>query len=180
MIASGIPGVGQGMVGLFASLVARNPRTDVVLSLFWLVPGAIGVLVGLLVLRFSEPIADRVLKVAELDSDIGPRIMPLQEVAFSAIGLWFSVEALLRAVYPLLQLFAKMGPFNWARDVAAVGIPLITAEEAAQLVSAVLQFAIGLWLLFKSRNLANFLARRRDGQIDAPPERSTLKVEGDQ
>jgi len=117
----------------------------------------IPVCLGLFLIYFPHSITARVLKVegTPIDADA---VKPLQRVAFSAIGLWLTLYAVIDATY----YFARSRLYgSFDRDHAYSSDPRLLPDDWGGLISAALQLVIGVSLLFGSRGLVNLLARIR-------------------
>jgi hypothetical protein len=123
-----------------------------------LVSVGLPVLVGLLLVYFPSAIATRVLKVQGADVNVDD-IKALQCVAFSTLGLWLTLYAVVEAVYYwakarlYLQYIAEM---RWQGT-----LPPMQPDDFGGLVSCAVQLVFGIWLLVGNRGLVNVLARLR-------------------
>jgi hypothetical protein len=120
---------------------------------------AIPLIVGLILIYLPGTITSRVLKIEGLESGSESNVVPLQRVAFGAIGLWLTVYAVLDAIYVYVKTRIY---FRLLEDMPAYARPpSLSPEDFASLVAAALQLALGLWLLLGNRGIANVIARLR-------------------
>ena len=123
-----------------------------------LLSAALPIAIGLLLVYFPNAIASGVLKVPGGEVTPGD-VGPLQRVAFSTLGLWLSLYAVVDAVYfwGRARLY-----FQYIEDapVYAKG-PALPPDDFGGLVSCAVQLVIGVWLLLGNRGLVNLLARLR-------------------
>ena len=116
------------------------------------------ILIGLLLIYFPSTMATSVLKVqgAEVNAE---DIRPLQRVAFSTLGLWLALYAIIDAVYfwGKTRLY-----FQYMEDMPAYGkAPALPPDDFGGLLSCAVQLVIGVCLLLGSRGLVNMLVRIR-------------------
>jgi hypothetical protein len=162
------------MVGLWELVVAVNAIPGAIGPFFnpeyiakagvWLLIAAalfsigIPLLLGLALIYFPGRVSTTVLRIEPAAEE--PKERPLLErVAIAALGLWFAVQALLDGVH-VFSRWHLYRRFVEDQYPGAAG-PAIGPQEFAGLITAVLQFAIGLWLLLGNRGLANALSRLR-------------------
>ena len=127
------------------------------LSLF--VGVVIPVTIGIGLIYFPSTVASRVLKIEGLELNVDNSTAPFQRVAFAAIGLWFTVHALVDATY----VYAKIRLYFYLlKDVSSAPmLPEIAAGDFAALIATGLKLIIGIWLLIGNRGLVNMLERLR-------------------
>jgi hypothetical protein len=117
------------------------------------------ILIGLLLIYFPKTIAINVLKVQ--GAEVNPEdIRPLQRVAFSTVGLWLALYAVIDAVYfwGKARLY-----FQYMEGMPAYGkAPALPPDDFGGLLSCAVQLIIGICLLLGSRGLVNMLARVRE------------------
>ncbi len=162
------------MVGLWELVVAVNAIPGAIGPFFnpeyvakagvWLLIAAalfsigIPLLLGLALIYFPGTVSTTVLRIEPAAEESKERPL-LERVAIAALGLWFAVQALLDGVH-VFSRWHLYRRFVEDQYPGATG-PVIGPQEFAGLITAVLQFAIGLWLLLGSRGLANALSRLR-------------------
>jgi len=119
----------------------------------------IPLVLGLFLVYFPSTVTSRVLRVESIAPRDSSESLYLQRVAFSALGLWFTVDATLNAVH----LFSRWHLFQAMFEGRPSGATLsaIGPQAFADLITAVLQLAFGLGLILGNRGLANVLARLR-------------------
>ncbi len=128
----------------------------IVLNLF--VTIVLPLFLGLLLVCFPHSITNHVLKV-EGTAVGADGVKPLQRVAFSAIGLWLTLYAVIDATYfyarsrLYLEFFEEQPSYS--------GHSPLTPEDFGGFVSSAVQFVIGISLLIGSRGFVNLLARIR-------------------
>jgi hypothetical protein len=139
-----------------------NPEVIAKLGLGWLFLAAavsivVPVLLGLVLIYFPS-VTSHTLKI-DASPPTDSEIAPLQRVAFAAIGLWLSLNAVLDTVY----VFAKIRLYQrLVEDMPSYGrASALLPDDFATLVTAALQLVFGIWLLFGNRALANILGRFR-------------------
>jgi hypothetical protein len=140
-----------------------NPRTiqevgvgPIVIGV--LVSVVVPVLIGLVLVYFPKSIANPLTKVEGVDAG-AEHVRPLQRVAFSAIGLWLSLYAVIDATY----FYAKARLYmRFVENIPSYATPSpFLPDDFGGLVSCAVQFVIGLWLLIGNRGLVNALTRLR-------------------
>ena len=119
---------------------------------------AIPFLVGLLLIYFPATVANRMVSAGTETADA----LILQQVAFSAFGLYFVTVAVYEAVYwwAKLQLyFAVYEEMNFARPTH------LRDEDFAGIVSTGAQFVAGVAVLLGGRGIANLFHRLRSPPV---------------
>ena len=116
-------------------------------------------LIGFALIYLPGMVTTHVLRIAPLTVEEPRDPSLLERVAIATLGLWFAIQAVLDGVHAfsrwhLYQRFVEQ------RYPGAIG-PAIAPQDFAGLITAVLQLAIGLWLLLGNRGLANAFARLR-------------------
>jgi hypothetical protein len=163
------------MVGLWELIVAMNAIPGAIAPFFnpeYIAKAGFGMLVasglfsvgiplllGLALIYFPSTATTKVLRIASPAADESRDTPLLERVAIAALGLWLAVQAVLEGVHTFSRwhLYRR---FVEDQYPGATG-PAIGPQEFAGLITALLQLAIGLWLLLGSRGLANALARLR-------------------
>jgi hypothetical protein len=118
------------------------------------VASAFPILVGLLLIYFPATIANKMVTAGTAAVDT----LPLQQVAFSVLGLYFVTVAAYDTVYWWARLrlyFAVYNELNFGRP------DRLTNQDFAGLISTGAQFIAGVVLLFGGRGLANLFHRLR-------------------
>lgn len=120
----------------------------------------IPLLMGLGLTCFPAAVTTKVLRIQSPAAPGSKDTLLLERVAFAALGLWFSVQAVLDGVHMFSNTYLYR---RFVEDQRYPGIagPAISPQEFAGLITDVLQLAIGLWLLLGNRGLTNALARLR-------------------
>jgi hypothetical protein len=116
------------------------------------------VAIGLVLIYFPGPIASAALRVDGVE--VAPdEIGPLQQVAFSAIGLWLALFAIVDAAY----YYGKTRLYlRYVEDSPTyVKMPPLLPDDFGGYVSCVIQLILGILLIVGSRGLVKVLARLR-------------------
>ena len=130
---------------LFVDAVAK--RQDISLAILFAITNiGIPLVFALAFVRFPYAISSRVLKIEESEPPDHFDLRPLQQVAFSAFGLWLSVHSVL----DIILIVAKGRLFNSLVSIPTSIQAPITADDFAHIVRACVQLALGLWLLWGS------------------------------
>jgi len=163
------------LVGLWELVVAVNGIPSAIGPFFnpqyvekaglWLLTGvalfsvALPLAVGLILIYFPSAVATHVLRIQGVEPKDAADATLLERVAVSAMGLWFTVNAVFDGVHALAtsHIYRR---FMEEQYPHATG-PAMGPGEFAGFIVAVLQLALGLWLLLGSRGLANVFARLR-------------------
>jgi len=120
----------------------------------------IPLLIGFALIYFPGAMTTGVLRIQPPAAPESNDVSLLERVAFAALGLWFSVQAVLDGVHTFSRSYLYRRFIEDQRYPGVSG-PAISPPEFAGLITAVLELAIGLWLLLGNRGLANVLARLR-------------------
>jgi hypothetical protein len=115
--------------------------------------------VGLLLIYFPGTVATSVLRVEGIEPKSASDTTVLERVAVSAMGLWFTVNAVMDGVH-VFSRWHLYRRFVEDQYPGATG-PAIGPNEFAGLITAALQLLIGLWLVLGTRGLTNVLTRLR-------------------
>lgn len=123
----------------------------------------IPLLTGMFLIYFPSVATTKVLRIENVEPQNPAESSLLEGVAFSLLGLWFSVTAITDGVralstWHLYRVFVEGQHFG---DIG----PPIRVQEFTYLTTAAIQLAIGLWLLFGNRGLARALARLRGQSV---------------
>jgi hypothetical protein len=164
------------LVGLWELVVAANALPNAIgpffnpayvekAGLFVLIGAALFAVVlpfafGLLLIYFPSTVASRVLRVEGIEPKNAGDVTSLERVAVSLIGLWLTVDAVTDAIHGFSRwhLYRR---FFIEGQYGAVSGPSIGPNEFATLITALIQLAIGLWLLLGSQGFVNALERLR-------------------
>ena len=114
---------------------------------------------GLLLLYFPRTIAARVLRIEGIEPESTAEAGLLERVAIWIMGLWFTAQGCLDAMHALSKWYFQRRYFE--EQYPGTTTTFFTPESAANLVVAVLQLVVGLWMLLGSRGLASALQKLR-------------------
>ena len=163
------------LVGLWELIVAMNGVPKAIGPFFnpeyvqkagpWVLTGvalfsvALPLALGLMLIYFPNTVATHVLRVEGIEPKSASDTTFLERVAVSAMGLWFTIDALIDAVHA----FSRWHLYRRFIEAEYLGAsrPAIGPNEFADLITAALQLSVGLWLLLGSRGLVNVFARLR-------------------
>ncbi|TMH37945.1 MAG: hypothetical protein E6H56_16605 [Betaproteobacteria bacterium] len=119
----------------------------------------IPIALGLVLVYFPGMITTRVLRIEGLESGSESDTKALQRVAFTTIGLWLTLYAVIDAVYFYSR--ARLY-FRFFQDMPAYSkLPPLSPDDFGGLLASGLQLIIGLWLLIGNRAIVNVLTRLR-------------------
>lgn len=116
-------------------------------------------LIGLGLLWFPGTVTNRVICEAKGDTSITTDPVNLQQLVFSALGMYFFASSLFDAVYWLSRL--KL--YYAALDVlpSFQKAPFILPDDFAGMMSTATEFIVGIYLLFGSKGISNLVAKLR-------------------
>jgi hypothetical protein len=164
------------LVGLWELVVAVNAVPTAIGPLFnpeyvqkaglWVLVGvalfsvALPLALGLMLIYFPSTVATQVLRVDGIEPKTASDTTLLERVAFSAMGLWFTANAVIDGVH----VFSRWHLYRRIIEDQYPGAsgPAIGPNEFAGFITAAVQLVLGLWLLLGSRGLANAFARLRE------------------
>jgi hypothetical protein len=114
---------------------------------------------GLLLVYFPGLVTTRILRIPGIEGLRESDLPNYERVAFAAIGLWWTLDAVLDGLY----VYAKSRIYLRIIEDYPVHTrpPAVTPDDFASYVVSGLQLAIGLWLLLGNRGLAGVLHRIR-------------------
>lgn len=133
-------GIGLLLLSIFVSLV-------------------IPILLGLWLVYFPGTITTKILRIPGIESPQHSDLPSYERVAFAAIGLWWTLDAILDGlyVYARSRIYLRI-----IEDYPVYAkAPAITPDDFASYIVSGLQFLVGLWLLLGNRGLASILSRIR-------------------
>ena len=120
------------------------------------------VAIALLLIYFPSAVLTRVLRVPGLKGPFESDILPLQRVAFAALGLWFVLDGITDAAYVAAQNRWFFRVDEAVRLLLEPGYePPLSAHEFSMYVVGALRVVLGLALLVGSGALARLLAKLR-------------------
>jgi hypothetical protein len=125
-------------------------ETDVPFFMTYAVPVLLLALCGV-ILWFSSPLlASSISKTAASEDNSAASLLSIQTVAFSIVGLYMIADSLPPLIRSAIWHFTS-GSVVLGRNSPLFGV----------VAGSLIEIAIGLWLLFGSRGLVNFIAAMR-------------------
>ena len=118
------------------------------------------VIVVVILWNFPLAVARKLLPRATLDTPTSTALEQLQSALFSLVGIWLISEAVPRFVH-----------FSVVAYQANKMVPPIemTAASYASVVETIVQFILGVWLLFGARALLRLIRWARGNRIEELP-----------
>jgi hypothetical protein len=157
-----ITSVATNFVAYFYPSPMRNEVGIGFIALSIVVSALLPLLIALVLIYFPSTVLTKVLRVPGLEGPIDSDILPLQRVAFAAIGLWIMLDGITDAVFVASQTRWYFSLEETLRSLPSPGYqPALSPHEFAAYVVAALQVILGFALLLGNRALANLLARLR-------------------
>lgn len=141
--------------GKFTYFFNRENYTFVILVQL-IVPSALLLICGAIIWYLSPMIGTRVLKVVGQDDTYGFSAKDLHDIAFSVIGLFIIVST--------IPEFVQAIGFYYTIAFLSVGEKTLAyATQTSYLISLIIKFLLGLWLLLGSHRIVNIVrSMRRD------------------
>ena len=157
-----ITNVATNFVAYFYPSPTRDDVGVGLIALSIVISVLVPLLIALALIYFPSTVLTKVLRVPGLEGLADSDILPLQRVAFAAIGLWFMLDGITDAVYVASQTRWYFSIDEALRSLPSPGFkPALSAHEFAAYVVAAIRVILGLALLLGNRALANLLARLR-------------------